>query len=305
MARKKHSTSGSATVHAAGAVLTRGEGADLTCAVVHRPRYDDWSLPKGKIDSGESLPVTAVRELREETGYRAQLRRRLGVTAYPLKPGTRKQVTYWAATAHEGEFVPGEEVDELRWLPVEEARQLVSYALDRKILKRFGNGTRTSTVLLLVRHAKAGNRSEWTGDDDLRPLDKNGRVQAEMLAPLIRAFGGEQLFAAPRVRCEQTLAPLADELGARVMIEDALSDEAYLDAPAEAVRRLLQIAEDNAGPVVCSQGTAIPGIVGDLAGASGLEIADTSTKKGGMWALGLDGQRLVFADYYPSPLPVR
>lgn len=305
MARKKHHKSDTTVVHAAGAVLTRGEGPELTCAVVHRPRYDDWSLPKGKIDAGESLPVTAVRELAEETGFRARLRRRLGVTTYPLKPGTRKQVTYWAATAHEGEFVPGEEVDELRWLPVAEARELVSYALDRKILKRFGNGIRTTTVLLLVRHAKAGSRSEWSGDDDLRPLDKNGRVQAEMLAPLVRAFGGEQLFAAPRVRCEQTLAPLADELDVPVRIEDALSDEAYMDDPGSAVRRLLEIAADNPGPVVCSQGTAIPGIVGDLAARSGLEIADTATKKGGLWALGLDGDRLVFADYYPSPLPVR
>lgn len=291
-------------VPAAGAVLYRMDGHSSRCAVVHRPRYDDWSLPKGKVDAGESLPVTAVREIEEETGFASTLEFRIGTTGYPLKEHSRKEVTYWSALAHAGSFAPNAEVDEIRWLPVDEASALVSYPLDRKILARFAAAPRADGLLLLVRHARAGNRSEWSGDDSLRPLDKTGRTQAEMLAPMLRAFGARRLYSAPRVRCEQTLAPLADELGATVRSEPALTDEAYLDDPAAARERLLALVSGKGVAAVCSQGTAIPGLVDDLAAAAGIEVEDPSTKKAGTWALGFDGETLAYADYYVSPLPV-
>ena len=305
MSRKKNDRTPTRTVHAAGAVVYRMDGSTPRVAVVHRPRYDDWSLPKGKVDPGESLPVTASRELLEETGFSTVLRRRLGTTSYPLKPHTRKEVTYWSAESLSGAFEPNDEVDELRWLGLDEATALVSYPLDRKILAHFALAAPVSSVLLLVRHAKAGQRSEWKGDDDLRPLDKNGRAQAELLAPMLRAFGALTPHSAPRVRCEQTLAPLADELGATITREDALSDEAWEADPDAARRRLLAIAADSEHPVVCSQGTAIPGMVSDLAARAGLELAETATKKAGFWALGFDADMLVFADYYPSPAALR
>lgn len=290
-------------VHAAGAVLYQMDGRSPVCAVVHRPRYNDWSLPKGKVDAGESLPVTAVREIAEETGMTASLESRIGTTAYPLKENVRKEVTYWSAFAQGGSFEPNTEVDEIRWVPVDEARKLVSYQLDRKILARFAAAPRAESVLLLVRHAKAGNRSEWSGDDSLRPLDKPGRAQAELLSPMLRAFGVSRLHSAPRVRCEQTLAPLCDELGVDVVPEPALTDEAFLDDPAAAQDRLRELAGGEGVAAVCSQGTAIPGIVGHLAERAGLDVGDASTKKAGAWGLGFAGDGLVFADYYPSPLP--
>lgn len=291
-------------VPAAGAVLYRMDGHSPRCAVVHRPRYDDWSLPKGKVDAGESLPVTAVREIAEETGFTSTLEFRIGTTAYPLKENSRKEVTYWSARAHGGSFTPNSEVDEIRWLPVEEASALVSYPLDRKILARFSAAPRADSLLLLVRHARAGSRSEWDGDDDLRPLDRSGRTQAELLAPMLRAFGARRLFSAPRARCEQTLAPLADELGVAVTSAPALSDESYLEDPAAARGALLELLPGKGVAAVCSQGTAIPGIVADLAEAAGIEVDETSTKKAGTWTLGFDGRTLAYADYYPSPLPV-
>ena len=290
-------------VPAAGAVLYRMDGHSPRCAVVHRPRYDDWSLPKGKVDSGESLPVTAVREIAEETGFTATLEFRIGTTAYPLKENSRKEVTYWSALAHGGSFEPNSEVDEIRWLPVDEASALVSYPLDRKILARFAGAPRADAILLLVRHARAGNRSEWSGDDDLRPLDKTGRTQAELLAPMLRAFGARRLYSAPRVRCEQTLAPLADELATDVTVEPALSDEAFLEDPDAACARLVELVAGKGVATVCSQGTAIPGIVGTLAAAAGIDVDDPSTKKAGTWVLGFDGTTLAYADYYASPLP--
>lgn len=302
---KSKSKSKIRVVPAAGAVLYRVEDGVPACAIVHRSRYDDWSLPKGKVDSGESLPTTAIREILEETGFESVLESLIGTTAYPLKESTRKEVTYWSARSLGGRFAPNSEVDELRWLPVEEAKALVSYALDRKILTRFASTPPVETVVLLVRHAKAGDRSEWSGDDALRPLEKSGRAQAEMLAPMLRAFGVSRLYSAPRVRCEQTLGPLADELGIDISIEPALSDEAYLESPADAVQRLLEIAAAGGGvAAISSQGTAIPGMLDDLAAAAGIDIGDTSTKKAGAWGLGFSGTTLLYADYYRSPLPL-
>ena len=292
-------------IPAAGAVLYRMENGVPVCAVVHRSRYDDWSLPKGKVDSGESLPTTAVREILEETGSESALESLIGTTAYPLKENTRKEVTYWSARDFGGEFEPNAEVDEIRWLPIDEAKSLVTYPLDRKILTKFGDAPPVENVLLLVRHAKAGDRSEWSGDDTLRPLEKSGRTQAEMLVPMLGAFGVRRLYSAPRVRCEQTLAPLADELGVDVAIESALSDEAYLDSPETAVSRLVEIAVSGDGvAAICSQGTAIPGMLDDLAAAAGIDLGDTSTKKAGTWGLGFSGTTLLYANYYRSPLPV-
>lgn len=303
-AGKKNGGSRVRIIPAGGAVLYRMDGLEPRVAVVHRPRYDDWSLPKGKVDPGESLPVTAVREIAEETGFASTLESCIGTTAYPLKQNSRKEVTYWAALARSGRFEPNPEVDEIRWVPVDEAIELVSYALDRKILTRFHTAPRTDSILLLVRHAKAGSRSEWSGDDDLRPLDKSGRTQAELLAPLLRAFGVRRLYSAPRVRCEQTVAPLADELGIGVGIEHDLSDEAFLEDPVTARRRLVRLVDGRGVAAVCSQGAAIPGIVEGLAADAGIDVGNTSTKKAGTWALGFDGSTLVYADYYASPLPL-
>ncbi|HJC61642.1 MAG TPA: NUDIX hydrolase [Candidatus Dietzia intestinigallinarum] len=304
-ASRAKSSSKVRVVPAAGAVLYRMQDGVPHCAVAHRSRYDDWSLPKGKVDPGESLPTTAVREISEETGFGSVLESLIGTTAYPLKENVRKEVTYWSARAEQGCFEPNSEVDQLRWLPVDKAKKLVSYPLDRKILTRFAEAPRVESMLLLVRHAKAGDRREWSGDDTLRPLDKSGRTQAEMLVPMLRAFGVSRLHSAPRVRCEQTLAPLADELGTRIAIEGALSDEAYLEAPEKAVSRLLEIAGAGDGvAAICSQGTAIPGMLDDLAAAAAIDIGNTSTKKAGVWGLGFSGNTLISADYYRSPLPL-
>ena len=121
-------------VLAAGAVLWRSDGdsSDPEVAVIHRPRYDDWSLPKGKVDPGETEPVTAVREVHEETGHRAHLGRRLASVSYPVEQGI-KRVRYWAARSVGGEFTPNSEVDELKWLPVAAAMKQLGYPHDRKV----------------------------------------------------------------------------------------------------------------------------------------------------------------------------
>ena len=300
---------------AAGAVLWRYENAreatgGVEVAVVHRPHYDDWSLPKGKLDPGETAPVAAVRELAEETGSEAVLGRFLKRVEYDVADG-RKTVDYYSAKALAGVFEPNDEVDELRWLRVDDATRLVSYGSDVEVLRRFLDQPVELTTVLLARHAKAGSRANWTGDDDLRPLSPAGQRQADALRVLVTAFRPDTVFSAPRLRCVQTVRAVADELDVEVSQEPLLSEEGFQDDPGAALAKLREIAGGaNTGTaLVCSQGGAIPSLVAALAQRDGVTLADAAadrvpSKKGSVWLLSFtaDG-KLVAAHYLPTPLP--
>ena len=289
---------------AAGAVLWRNhpDSADLEVAVVHRPRYDDWSLPKGKVDPGETEPLTAVREVAEETGYRAVLGRRLGSICYDVPQG-RKRVWYWAARSVDGDFAPNAEVDRLSWLPVDAAMDRLQYPADRKVLRRFGKYPPNTKTVIVVRHAYAGRRSRFTGDDRLRPLDKRGRGQAESLVGQLLAFGPTTLYAADRLRCHQTIAPLGEELGVDIHNEPQLTEEAYADDVDAARSRLLDIAARAGTPVICSQGKVIPGLIAWWCEREGVRCDTTGNRKGSSWVLSLHNGGLIAADHMCSPLP--
>lgn len=299
-----------ADVLAAGAVLWRPATADpagIEIGLVHRPRYDDWSFPKGKLDAGETLAAAAVREIAEETGFRARLGHRVAEARYAVPEG-RKLVRYWAAQALDGAFVPGAETDELAWLHPDDAAALLTYAHDRDVLGRFTRLGLPAATVALVRHAKAGSRHRWDGDDDLRPLSGAGREQAAHLAELLALFGPDRLVTAPPVRCRETLAPLAARLGLPVAAEPLLGEEGYWVHPpagSALVRGL------GAGvTVVCSQGGVIPDVVGALAGSGSsatgnphldLDPDDVPSRKASTWVLGLRDGGLVTADYYAGP----
>ncbi len=299
----KTSTPGiDADVLAAGVVPWR-EGDEI--AVVHRPRYDDWSLPKGKLNRGETIQEAAVRETAEETGYRVRLGARLGGTRYRVPDG-KKVVHYWAGQVREGAFAANDEVDELRWLAPAAAVELLSYDWDRDVLARFrGRGAMIPRVLL-VRHARAGSRHTWDGVDELRPLSATGRRQAGALRQLLVAFGPDRVYTAPPLRCVQTVEPLAQALGQSPVVEPLLGEEGYRDDPAAGLRRVLELAAEPLVNVVCSQGGVIPDVVHGLAGWAG--IADSvdgpggypPSRKASVWALGFRSERLSFADYYPD-----
>ncbi|PPK64326.1 NUDIX hydrolase [Actinokineospora auranticolor] len=306
-------------VRAAGAVLWRFRGAGDTpgasaveVAIVHRPRYDDWSLPKGKLERGETRHAAAVREVAEETGFAAVLGRHLGRVGYPVPEGD-KTVDYYAARAAGGEFAPNEEVDELRWLPAAAAADLLSYPHDRVVLSRFTEFPPDTVTVLLVRHGHAGRKKLWTGPDDQRPLSPTGRHQADALTALLPLFGADRVFSVPKERCVATVAPLAGLLGVPVVPEPALAEAPRPPDsprgptdPAPAVARLRDIARAGGTPVVCSQGGVIPGVVGallaDLPGGSGVEPDELKSPKGSAWVLSFtpDG-RLVSADHIPHP----
>jgi 8-oxo-(d)GTP phosphatase len=290
-------------VRAAGGALWRpADGGGIETAVVHRPRYDDWSLPKGKLDAGEHALSAAVREVVEETGLAVVAGRRSVRTEYEVAEGP-KRVDYWLMRVVGGEFTPNHEVDQLRWLPLEDAAALVSHEPDRAVLADLGHtGVPREPTLLLVRHAKAGSRSEWDGPDEERPLEGKGRRQAHRLAEVLPLFAPTAVLTAPPTRCRETVEPLAERLGLAVEELPELGEHEY-DADPQAglavVDRLLEPRETPGVTVVCSQGGAIPSVLMSLgvrwAGVAGALWPPAA--KGSVWALGGRPGALA-ADYY-------
>ncbi len=295
--------SASKIVHAAGAVLWRPGHREsaVEVAVIHRPRYDDWSLPKGKVDPGEIEPVTAVREVLEETGHHVHLGRRITTVSYPIEQRTKK-VQYWSARSLSGSFAPNNEVDDLVWLPVSAALKKVSYAYDRKILRRWAKQRPDTQSVLIVRHGTAGSKSRFSGDDKIRPLDKKGRAQAEALVAQLSSFGPTDVYAADRVRCHQTVQPLAEELGVIISNEPTLTEEAYADNPKRGRRRALQIAESHRTPVICTQGKVIPDLIAWWCDRDGVRPDKSRNRKGSTWVLSLVDGHLIAADHIGSAL---
>jgi 8-oxo-(d)GTP phosphatase len=289
---------------AAGAVLWRFvEGSsDIEVALIHRPRYNDWSLPKGKLNSGETEPAAAVREVHEETGQHSHLGRALGVVRYPVLQGI-KRVRYWASHAIGGEFAANDEVDEMLWTTLSDAIGKVSYPHDRKILRRFKKVPPNTKTVLIVRHGTAGRKKRYKGDDRKRPLDKHGRAQAELLVGQLLAFGPTKLYSCPRVRCIQTIEPLADELGTEIKIEPTLTEEAYSVDRKAARQRVLQIASEEGTPVIASQGKVIPDLIQWWCDRDGVKPAKARNGKGSTWVLSLLDGKVVAADHLVSPLP--
>jgi 8-oxo-(d)GTP phosphatase len=297
------SRSASKIVLAAGGVLWRpghSKSAEEV-AVIHRPRYDDWSLPKGKVDPGETEPVTAVREVFEETGHHVQLGRRIATVSYPIEPRTKK-VQYWSARSIGGSFAPNNEVDDLIWLPAAAAIKKVSYPYDRKVLRRWAKQPAETKSVLIVRHGTAGSKSRFSGDDKIRPLDKKGRAQAEALVAQLSSFGPTDVYSADRVRCHQTVEPLAEELGVTITNEPTLTEEDYADNPKRGRRRVLQIAESHRTPVICTQGKVIPDLIAWWCERDGVRPDKSRNRKGSTWVLSLADGRLIAADHIGTAL---
>jgi 8-oxo-dGTP pyrophosphatase MutT (NUDIX family)/phosphohistidine phosphatase SixA len=295
---------------AAGGVVWAGASDRPLVALVHRPRYDDWTLPKGKLESGEHPLLAAVREVGEETGARVRLGRRLKGVEYPLGDSV-KRVHYWAMRYLDGEHKPSREVDAIRWLPIEEASQQLSYDVDRDVLADFASYPADTTTVLLMRHAKAGKRSNFAGPDAQRPLDKIGRRQARDAVDLLSCFAPTLVFAADRLRCEQTVLPLALALELEVVSAPAFSDEACAHDPKPATTALRWLLSRDQASVISSQGLAIPLLLDAIGVPRGRHSQRQPSRKGSVWALtwarprkGLPGslnQPPLIADYYPHP----
>jgi phosphohistidine phosphatase SixA/8-oxo-dGTP pyrophosphatase MutT (NUDIX family) len=282
-------------VRAAGGIVLRGEGGDRSVALVHRPRYDDWSFPKGKLDDGEDEAAAALREVEEETGLRCHLGPSVGAVTYRDRRGRAKVVRYFQMDADGGRFAPNYEVDELRWVPIEDAARMLSYAHDRSLLRQVLAGLPASP-LYVVRHAKAGVRAAWSGPDEERPLTRRGRKQARRLVERFQGLDIQRILSSPFVRCMQTVEPLADARGLPVEVATELREGASVD---ELLRGLATFGDRPT--VVCGHGTEIRSMIDRLeAGGATIEGA-RGIAKGSVWVLDREGERIVAAHYLPAP----
>lgn len=249
-------------VLAAGAIVLR-KGAVL---LVHRPRYDDWSFPKGKLDPGEAREVAAVREVAEETGLRVRLGPPLSSQRYPS--GSRaKTVFYWVGRVvgdHDvSRYLVNDEIDGVRWVPVAEAGGLLSYPHDAQTLQE-ALGLRWRTrALVVLRHGDARGRKSWPDDDRLRPLVAAGEDQARAIIPLLEAYGVTRVVTSSSVRCAQTVAPYAKAIGVRPVEHDGLSEEgASVESVLDIVEEIVHSGEDT---LLCTHRPLLPRVFDVLA----------------------------------------
>jgi 8-oxo-dGTP diphosphatase len=274
-------------IEAAGGLLWRLDGDQPVVAVVHRPKYDDWSLPKGKLRRGEHVLLGALREVEEETGWTGVLGRPLGETRY-LKDGAPKRVRYWAMRATGGAFAAGDEVDQLRWILAGDAAACLAPDRDRRVAEAFARDPRDTWPVVVVRHGSAGDRAAWDGDDRERPLDEVGRAQARALVPILSGYGIRRVLSADVVRSLDTVAPYAGQHRLAVEREPLFGETGYAQHPGPAVERALAVVADAVPTVVSSQGNAMVDLLPRLVSALGREpAADMSTGKGGWWVLHL------------------
>ncbi|GAA2217082.1 NUDIX domain-containing protein [Micromonospora olivasterospora] len=283
-------------IRAAGGVAWRADGDGVRVCLVHRPRYGDWSLPKGKLDPGEHPLTAAVRELAEEADVRVVPQVRLPRARYRSE-GRPKVVDYWSMrVVGEGGFQPDTEVDEVRWLPAADAVRLVSYPHDGEVLAAFAALPPVTGTMALVRHAHAGARGTWSGPDAGRPLDATGWAQAHRLAPLIALLGPARLISASARRCVQTLDPAAALLDLPIEVTGDLDEPVGGQDPDEralaAAGCLAELAAAGEPVAACSQGKVVPGALERLAGRPG----DYVTPKGGGWLLAFAADGLLAAD---------
>lgn len=275
------SASRSEVVVAAGAVCWRVVKGKIKVLLVHRDDRADVSLPKGKLDPGETLPQTAVREIEEETGLRVALGVPLGSIEYALGGGRQKVVHYWAAevpddTHANSTFQPNQEIAAVEWLTVDKARAALSYERDREVLDRFSalvdSGRLRTFALIAVRHGKAVPPASWDGPDATRPLLHRGLDQAASIAPAIAAFLPTKLISSTAARCQATLEPLSSLLGVPLSITEDISQDAYEANSTRVLKVVRRRIAKGATVVLCSHGPVLPDIIGAAAMETGTPV---------------------------------
>jgi 8-oxo-dGTP diphosphatase len=291
-------------IQAAGAVLWRkSEDSQLEIAVIHRPRYDDWSLPKGKVENSESHIATAYREVLEETGYTSTFGPEIGNVIYKLE-GAPKEVRYWAAQANvtqEGKPNP-EEVDQLEWLTPKDAKERLTNKDDRKIVDYFLEfGTDTFPIVLL-RHAKALRRTDWDGDDGDRPLEHRGQLQAKRLLPIYLSYGVKEVHTSDALRCIETIEPMTRAMEITPIYSADLSEYGYEKDKEVSLDYIQDLMDRGIPAIVCSHNPIIPKLVKKLVGKKYFESMDRALEPAQAIVLHCREGEVIACDWIDEPI---
>jgi 8-oxo-dGTP diphosphatase len=260
-------------VVAAGAILWRKEKDELEVLLIHRSRYDDWSWPKGKLDKGEAICETAVREIKEETGLKVSLGPRLFDCHYELDNGAKKVVYYWSAKVTDKmlskqKFKPDEEVSSFKWVTVAAARKLLSYDHDNDpldaLVEMYNADQLDTKPLIILRHAEATPRNQWKKGEATRPLLPTGLVQAAALATTLNAYAPKLVVTSSWKRCKDTVLPYLHKYKVRLAERSQLSEFGAKNGPKRTAKLVGKLVESGKATVICTHRPALPTIVGAI-----------------------------------------
>ncbi|MCU1424638.1 MAG: hypothetical protein JWM51_929 [Microbacteriaceae bacterium] len=277
----------SVPVLAAGAVCWRLVDGKAQIMLVHRGDRADVSLPKGKLDPGETLPQTAVREIKEETGLSISLGAPLGTVEYTLPNGREKVVYYWASevtaeAVKASTFTPNNEISRVEWATVSRARKILSYSHDLDVIDRFverlAAGRARTFAIIVLRHGTAVPPGVWDGPDSTRPLMQRGVDQSLSIAPAIAAFAPRKLISSTAARCLATIAPLAERVALPVNPTASISQDAWEDDESHVDKVVAKRLARRRTAVLCSHGPVIPEIILEVARVTGSH-ADSALRR--------------------------
>ena len=291
-----------AIVAAGGVVWRRDLDGEVEVLLVHRPRYDDWSLPKGKLEEGEALISCAYREVLEETGLSIKLGPYVGSVEYFVPDGL-KHVAYWSASLIEDKssFHPNDEVDQIIWLDLESAVLKATRDSDKSILERFGVTPYDSFALIMLRHGKALERAEWQGEDEDRPLQLVGQLQAKRMLSLYQVFGLEEIHTSDAVRCLDTVAQMAKSLKLTPVITNAVSEYTYKKSKEKAIEYAKELIKRNKQIILCSHNPVLPRMMEKLTKKINFDYPDNKLLPGEAWVLFHNKKEVLQIDRVAAP----
>ena len=292
-----------AAIVAAGGVVWRKDLAgEVEILLVHRPRYDDWSLPKGKLEEGEALISCAYREVLEETGLSIKLGPHVGSVEYFVPDGL-KHVAYWSASLIEdnSSFHPNDEVDQIIWLDLDSAVLKATRDSDKSILERFGVTPYDSSALIMLRHGKALERAEWQGEDEDRPLQLVGQLQAKRMLSLYQVFGLEEIHTSDAVRCLDTVAQMAKSLKLTPVITNTVSEYTYKKSKEKAIEYAKELIKRNKQIILCSHNPVLPRMMEKLTKKINFDYPDNKLLPGEAWVLFHNKKEVLQIDRVAAP----
>jgi 8-oxo-dGTP diphosphatase len=292
---------------AGGVVWRETKDSKIELALIHRPRYDDWSFPKGKVDNGEELISCAYREIMEETGLEIELGPYLGRVEYEAIDGP-KSASYWAAKSltSEDTFSPNSEVDLLEWHDIDSARSKLTRDSDREILEKFIDSPFQANKLVMLRHAKALARSEWQGGDEDRPLDNLGQLQAKRMHAIYQVFKISAIHTSDAVRCYDTVIGMTKVLNIEPVITSKLSEytfEKNKDKALDYAKELADQARSSDGAILlCSHNPILPRMLEKICKKSDVDFPEDKLKPGDAWVIYLGKKKCLQIDVISAPI---